>query len=138
MNGTDRTAPIPIDEVGAMLTFIIYCLGVIIAVVVYLFYFNRLVAQIISRVVRLYTWRMHRAYFNIGKMSVMSMRMLLIPSESIQFGVLAGRILFKNIKYVTENQSISILQGNITFRYWLKRVRKNDTTFKTAEPETSK
>jgi hypothetical protein len=48
--------------------------------------------------------------------------------ESIQFGILAGRILFKNFQYVGENMSLSILQGHITFRYWLKTVRGHTAT----------
>ncbi|CAI2166079.1 15533_t:CDS:2 [Funneliformis geosporum] len=44
--------------------------------------------------------------------------------ESLQFAPLAGRVLFKNVKYRSINQSFSILKGHVTVRYWLWNVRK--------------
>ncbi|CAG8815105.1 1220_t:CDS:2, partial [Racocetra persica] len=43
---------------------------------------------------------------------------------SIQFAPLAGRILFKNLKYYSTNQSFSVLKGYITCQYWLWSVRE--------------
>lgn len=62
----------------------------------------------ISYAIRAYTWHRHKAYIHI---------------EAIQLSFLAGRILFKNLSYKSRNQSIQILKGHITCRYWLRRTR---------------
>jgi len=49
----------------------------------------------------------------------------IVLSESIQFAPLAGRILFKNLKYLSRNQSITVLKGSVTWRYWLWSVRED-------------
>ena len=46
--------------------------------------------------------------------------------ESIKFAPLGGKILFKNLRYHSTNQSVSIVQGYVTFRYWLRHVLQND------------
>ncbi|KAI8057143.1 hypothetical protein BDF22DRAFT_227395 [Syncephalis plumigaleata] len=102
-----------INDLTRFSTFLIFCIITVVIVVLYLFFFNRLVAFLLSYFLRLYTWRKHKAYVRI---------------ESIQFGILAGRILFKNFQYVGENMSLSILQGHITFRYWLRTVRGHTAT----------
>ncbi|CAG8645156.1 2250_t:CDS:10, partial [Gigaspora margarita] len=63
----------------------------------------------LSHLIRIYTWRKYNAYIEIG---------------SIQFAPLAGRILFKNLKYYSTNQSFSVLKGYITCQYWLWSVRE--------------
>ncbi|RKO93139.1 hypothetical protein BDK51DRAFT_33607, partial [Blyttiomyces helicus] len=66
-------------------------------------------AQILSRLVCIYTWRKYKAWVDL---------------ESVQFSPLSGKILFKNLRYHSRNQSFVVLRGHITFRYWLPRVRK--------------
>lgn len=46
--------------------------------------------------------------------------------DSIRVSVLGGRILFKNLRYLSTNQSISILKGHVTVQYWLLNVRKSE------------
>lgn len=46
--------------------------------------------------------------------------------DSIRVSLLGGRLLFKNLRYFSTNQSISILKGHIAVRYWLLHVRKSD------------
>ena len=41
-------------------------------------------------------------------------------TESIQFSVLGGRILFKNLRYHSSNQTIIILKGQLSWRYWIR------------------
>lgn len=54
----------------------------------------------------------------------------IVLSESIQFAPLAGRILFKNLKYLSRNQSIIVLKGSVTWRYWLWSVREDRSNVK--------
>lgn len=44
--------------------------------------------------------------------------------DSIRVSLLGGRILFKNLRYLSTNQSVSIVKGHISFRYWLFNARK--------------
>ncbi|TPX65020.1 hypothetical protein SpCBS45565_g05450 [Spizellomyces sp. 'palustris'] len=48
--------------------------------------------------------------------------------ESVQFAPLSGKVLFRNLRYYSRNQSLSVLRGHITFRYWVSRVRKGGDT----------
>ncbi|KAG2229708.1 hypothetical protein INT48_004225 [Thamnidium elegans] len=89
--------------------FVVYCLVVIVAVIFFLFYFNRAVGQGLTFFVNQYTWRRYNAYIEV---------------DSIRVSLLGGRILFKNLRYLSTNQSVSIVKGHISFRYWLFNVRK--------------
>lgn len=40
---------------------------------------------------------------------------------SIHFSLLAGRILFKDVRYHSSNQTIKIVKGQIQWRYWIRR-----------------
>lgn len=51
--------------------------------------------------------------------------------ESFQLALLGGRILFKNVRYLSTNQSICILKGHLSLRYWLWDVRHEGGKFGT-------
>ncbi|KAI9475562.1 MAG: hypothetical protein EXX96DRAFT_506047 [Benjaminiella poitrasii] len=91
--------------------FVVYCLVVIVVVIFFLFYFNRVLGQVLTFLINQYTWRRYNAYIEV---------------DSIRVSLLGGRILFKNLRYLSTNQSVSILKGHITLRYWLLNVRKSD------------
>ncbi|KAF9193555.1 hypothetical protein BGZ50_007333 [Haplosporangium sp. Z 11] len=95
----------------AFWSFLIYCLVVIFVAVFFLFYASRVFAQLLSKLIRWFTWRHLKAY---------------IEFESLQIAPLGGRILFKNFRYHSRNQSITVLHGFISFRYWLWNVRTED------------
>lgn len=40
---------------------------------------------------------------------------------SIHFSVLTGRILIKDLRYHSSNQTVRIVKGQISWRYWLRR-----------------
>jgi hypothetical protein len=46
-----------------------------------------------------------------------------VKVQSIQVSLLGGRLFFKNISYIGANETISILQGSFTWRYWLFRTK---------------
>ena len=81
-----------------------------VVVLFYLFYFGRTLASIISVILRTILWRKYRAWIDIG---------------SVQFSPLGGRLLFRDVRYVGQNQTIRITMGHITWRYWLWRVRQD-------------
>jgi hypothetical protein len=75
----------------------------------FLFYFNRVFGKTISILARLYLrWVGNPHYIDI---------------ESLQISILAGRLFFGKVVYHGPNETITIVGGQITWRYWLRRVR---------------
>lgn len=75
----------------------------------FIFYFNRVIAAILSYCARSWTWHKYRVYVDI---------------RSFQVSVLAGRVFFKELRYHGNNETILIQSGYITWRYWLRNVRQ--------------
>ena len=80
----------------------------------FLFYFNRLIAYLVSLVIRFYTWHYYRVHVHI---------------RSLQVSPLAGRIFFKGVRYFGRNETILVQDGYLTWRYWYLRVRELDHDF---------
>ena len=78
---------------------------------VFLFYFNRVFAFIVSHAIRAYTWHTYRVYINF---------------QALQISLLGGRIFFKGARYHGQNETILVNDGYITWRYWLRRVKEAD------------
>ncbi|KAI0506485.1 hypothetical protein F5B22DRAFT_450155 [Xylaria bambusicola] len=76
--------------------------------VFFLLYFNRVVASIVSSVIRTYTWHRYRIYIDI---------------QALQLSLLGGRLFFTGLRYHGNNETILIQNGHITWSYWLRRVR---------------
>jgi hypothetical protein len=80
-----------------------------ISTLFFLFYFNRVFGKTISILARLYLrWTGDPHYIDI---------------ESVQISILAGRLFFGKVVYHGPNETITIVGGQITWRYWLRRVR---------------
>ncbi|OAT07150.1 fermentation associated protein [Blastomyces gilchristii SLH14081] len=77
----------------------------------FLFYFNRLFATIVSYPIRAYTWHYYGVYVDI---------------HALQISLLGGRIFFKGFRYHGENETILVQSGYLTWKYWLRSVRKVD------------
>ncbi|KAI0406823.1 hypothetical protein F4802DRAFT_595829 [Xylaria palmicola] len=76
--------------------------------VFFLLYFNRVVASIVSYVIRTYTWHRYRIYIDI---------------KALQLSLLGGRLFFTGLRYYGNNETVLIQNGHITWSYWLRRVR---------------
>ncbi|KAI0665956.1 hypothetical protein C8Q78DRAFT_985325 [Trametes maxima] len=87
---------------------LIVCVLIVIILVFYFFYWNRFFAFLFSLLVRFALW-------NQGEASVW------VKLGSIQFSVLGGRILIKDLRYHSSNQTFRIVKGQISWRYWLRR-----------------
>ncbi|KAH7874742.1 uncharacterized protein C8R40DRAFT_1171340 [Lentinula edodes] len=87
---------------------LIACICITIASFLYFFYFNRLIAWFIGLVIRL-------VYWNDGASSIW------LEIGSIHFSILSGRILFKNVRYHSSNQTVKIVKGQVAWRYWIRR-----------------
>ncbi|ETN46184.1 uncharacterized protein HMPREF1541_00368 [Cyphellophora europaea CBS 101466] len=75
----------------------------------FLFYFNRVLATLISYGLRAYTWNKFKVWVDI---------------QSLQISLLGGRIFFKGVRYHGENETIFIQQGFITWRYYFRSTRQ--------------
>ncbi|OAA56630.1 fermentation associated protein [Niveomyces insectorum RCEF 264] len=75
---------------------------------VFLLYFNRLIASLLSWALRTWTWHRYGIY---------------IDAQAIQFSLLGGRIFFVGLRYHGDNETILVQNGHITWAYWLRRVR---------------
>lgn len=88
----------------------------------FLFYFNRVFAKVISILVRLYLrWSGSPRYIDI---------------QSLQISFLGGRIFFGRVVYHGTNESITVVGGHVTWRYWLRRVRQAAITSEEADKDS--
>ncbi len=77
----------------------------------FLLYFNRLFGSIVSYAIRTWTWHRYKVYIDI---------------QALQVSLLAGRVFFSGLRYHGANESFLIQHGDITWQYWLRRVREAD------------
>ena len=89
--------------------FLAWYLAFGLIVLLFLFYFNRILAALLSSAIRIYTWHYYRVQVDI---------------QSLQLSPLAGRIFFKRVRYYGQNETILIQDGYITWRYWLTKVEE--------------
>jgi hypothetical protein len=71
----------------------------------------------------------HRAFIHILLKSIcfrlFSIDHYYIKIESINFALLGGRIVFSELVYSTQNTTIRIVDGTITFRWWVYATRQS-------------
>lgn len=93
--------------------FIVELVVIVIVTLAFLFYWNRILGLTLGGLIRFVTWKKYNAYLDIG---------------SLQISPLAGRIAFRNVDYRSSNLSGHVVDGNITFRFWIFRVRQGDSS----------
>ena len=77
--------------------------------ILFLFYFNRLLAYIITCGIRAYLWHYYHVHVDI---------------QALQVSLLAGRVFFKSIRYHGQNETVLVHDGFLTWRYWLRHVQE--------------
>ncbi|KAI0058067.1 hypothetical protein BV25DRAFT_1994498 [Artomyces pyxidatus] len=82
-------------------------IAIIIVLLLYLFFWNKLIGYVIGTAFRV-------AYWNKGGESTW------VHIGSIHFALLAGRILFKDVRYHSASQTIKIVKGQVSWRYWIR------------------
>ncbi|KAI0829807.1 hypothetical protein BC628DRAFT_1477689 [Trametes gibbosa] len=87
---------------------LIVCVLIIIILVFYFFFWNRFFAFLFSVLVRFALWNQEESS-------------IWIKLGSIHFSLLGGRILIKDLRYHSSNQTFRIVKGQISWRYWLRR-----------------
>ncbi|CAO3641247.1 unnamed protein product [Cunninghamella blakesleeana] len=88
--------------------FVVCCIIIIFVALFFLFYFNCIFARIITILVNQYLWRRYEAYIQL---------------DSVRVTILGARILFKNFRYHSTNESFKIVRGHISIQYWLRNIR---------------
>ena len=85
------------------------CSNAACSTVLFLFYFNRLFADLVTYGLRVYIWHYYRVDVKL---------------QALQVSLLAGRVFFKSIRYHGQNETILVHDGHITWRYWLRHVQE--------------
>jgi hypothetical protein len=93
------------------------------------FFWNRILGGIVGFVLRKYLWKTADGHISIGKCCLSDRGTAIdgVCKGSLQLSPLAGRILFKDVRYHSTNMSARVLLGHITWRYWKWRIRKEDS-----------
>ncbi|KAF9475774.1 hypothetical protein BDN70DRAFT_996181 [Pholiota conissans] len=86
---------------------LVACISVVVALILYFFYWNRFLGFIIGQTIRVLLWNQDGSS-------------LWVEIGSIHFSLLTGRILLKDIRYHSSNQTIKIVTGQIQWRYWTR------------------
>jgi hypothetical protein len=81
---------------------------------------------LLSIVFRVSFWKQGSSsvWVDIGDSLIMTAgtgMMLIIVPGSIHFAPLAGRILLKDVRYHSSNQTVKIVKAQILWRYWIRR-----------------
>ncbi|KAI8846591.1 hypothetical protein BC829DRAFT_434470 [Chytridium lagenaria] len=98
-----------VEDPETLWRFATYTFVTAIVSLFYFFYLNRTLARLLSSILCFYTWRRYRIWISL---------------DSIAFAPLTGKIMFKNLRYKSCNESVHILRGHVTFRFWIPKVRQ--------------
>ncbi|KLO15399.1 hypothetical protein SCHPADRAFT_995885 [Schizopora paradoxa] len=90
---------------------LVACVLVALAAVLYIFFWNKLFALILSFVIRLVCWTRSGIWIEFG---------------SVHLSLLAGRILLKNVRYHSSNQTFRIVKCQFSWRYWIRTVAEEE------------
>ena len=98
---------------------------VVIGLIFYIFYWNRIIGHLVSLLIRLVAWNQKESsvWVHIGASCQGELRLdanskYLIGS--IHFSLLGGRVSFKDFRYHSSNQTIHVVKGQISWRYWIR------------------
>ncbi|KAL9658548.1 hypothetical protein ABK040_006087 [Willaertia magna] len=97
------------DEIISLIVFLLSALGLMLFIVVYFVFSSRLVGYAVGKVIWYWMLRQNNEYLFIG---------------SLSFAPLGGKVLFRNIKYITKNGALNIIEGYIEI-YWWQIIRRN-------------
>lgn len=97
-----------IDHNSSWIYLVDWILALILGLA-FIFYFGRLVGFVCSLALKWIIWKKYKVRINV---------------ESLRISLLGGRILAKNLTITTVDQTISVLQVNFTWRYWISKLTR--------------
>lgn len=74
-----------------------------------IFYMGRIYAYLVSFILEWLLWKRAKIKINV---------------ETLRVSLLGGRIHFKNLSVIHKDYTISVLEGSLTWKYWLLNCRK--------------
>ncbi|TDL24302.1 hypothetical protein BD410DRAFT_116796 [Rickenella mellea] len=104
--------------------FLVCAILVVIASVLFIFFWNRLLGFLLGLAIRLLYWDE-------------SATGIWVDFGSVHFSILAGRILFKELRYSSSNQTVRIVKCQLSWRYWL-RLTAEEEDFRGENPTETK
>ncbi|XP_068720760.1 bridge-like lipid transfer protein family member 1 [Montipora capricornis] len=103
MPSVPASNPTKAPEEGGLVFVVLSCLCASLWAIYITFYHSRLMGIILTRLIRL-KYIEDGQYFKIG---------------SFSFSILSGKIMFRDVAYVTQDLSVRIVDGIAIFKYWL-------------------
>lgn len=97
-----------IDQNSSWIYLVDWILALILGLA-FVFYFGRLVGFVSSLALKWIIWKKYKVRINV---------------ESLRISLLGGRIFAKNLTIITVDQTISVLQLNLTWRYWISKLTR--------------
>ncbi|KAJ7356231.1 hypothetical protein OS493_025985 [Desmophyllum pertusum] len=91
------------NEQGGLVFVVLSCLCTCLWVIYITFYHSRLMGYILTRLIN-FKYIGSGQYFKIG---------------SFSFSILSGKIMFRDVVYVTQDLSFRIIDGIVIFKYWM-------------------
>lgn len=85
--------------------FLVCFLVIIIAIIFYVYYVNRLFAFVFTKVINFFIQKVH----------------VIIDIEALHISLLFGTIQFKNLAIITKDSTASIVQGTFQWKFWMLR-----------------
>lgn len=104
---------------------LISCILVVVALVLYLFYWNRLIAYAISLGLRVWGWGYggSSVWIEFRESCLITHIGVFLRQNpgAIHISLLAGRILLKDLKYHSSDITVIALKCQFSWRYWIRR-----------------
>ncbi|EJT99737.1 hypothetical protein DACRYDRAFT_101324 [Dacryopinax primogenitus] len=97
-----------LDQTPLNWLLLVIAVVIVLCVLFFLFYWNRLLARFVSLLLRWRYWKSANTW---------------IECESVQVSLLSGRLFLKDVRYYSRNQAIRVLKCHVTWRYWIWRTR---------------
>lgn len=123
MDSSSTFRPISIsDEKDLSVPFLVDWILAVILCILAPFYLGRILAWVLTKGLDFWVWRQYKIKINL---------------QSIKVSFLGGRIFFKNLTVVSNDFTISFLEGSFTWRYWLLHTRIRGIDFESEDGDAS-
>jgi hypothetical protein len=111
-------------------SFLVATVIVVIALLFYILYWGRFLALLIGLAFRVVLWNRggSSAWIQIGALplSPCLFTFLMLVSGSFHVSLLAGRILLKDFRYHSSNQTFKIVKVQLRWQYWIRSLTHSE------------
>ena len=100
------------------------CISIVVGSILYFFYWSRFIALLLGFLFRVSFWNQKASsvWLEIGEYHEYTTEWDLTGLiGSIHFSLLAGRILLKDVRYHSSNQTVKIVKAQIVWSYWIRK-----------------